>query len=314
MKVLFVCSGNKKTGISPIVRAQGESLKKNGVSLEYFAIKGNGLWGYLRNAPLLKKRIADFKPDIVHAHYSFSAMMASLVCCVPMVVSLMGSDIVVCPINKILIRLFSTFKWQVLIVKAESMKQSIGLVNAAIIPNGVDTDHWRPLDPVTCKQEVGFSEDKRQVLWLADPKRYSKNIELANQAFQMTSSKELELKVIYDISHHQVPIYLNAANILLLTSRWEGSPNIIKEAMACNCPIVATDVGDVRQVLGDTEGCYVTSFNPEDVAAKIESALVFAKERGRTNGRQRIMELGLDANTAANKLFSIYGSVLARKQ
>ena len=313
MKVFFVSSGNSKWGITPIVKAQGESLSKQGVELEFFPIQGKGVWGYLRNLPSLNRRLSEYKPDLVHAHYSLSAIVASLVCRAPMVVSLMGSDTVTSPIDRMLIRFFNAIKWKTLIVKSDSMKHNIKLSNASIIPNGVDIDHFRPLVQSDCKHQVGFAANKKQVIWLANPERYSKNFELANMAFKMLSTDDIELKIIHDILHDQVPLYLNAADVLLLTSRWEGSPNIIKEAMACNCPIVTTAVGDVRHVLGDTEGCFVTSYEPEDVAAKIESALEFVERRGRTNGRQRILDLGLDADNIAKKLISIYENVLERK-
>lgn len=313
MKVLFVSSGNSKWGITPIVKAQGESLKKQGIELEFFPIQGKGMWGYLQNLPLLNRRLDEFRPDLVHAHYSLSAIAASLVCRAPMVVSLMGSDTVVSPINRMFIRFFDAIRWQALIVKSESMKHNIKLSNASIIPNGVDIAHFHPLVQSDCKHQVGFATNKKQVIWLANPERYSKNIELASIAFKILNANKIEFKIIHDISHDQVPIYLNAADILLLTSRWEGSPNIIKEAMACNCPIVATNVGDVRHVLGDIEGCFITSFNPADVATKIESALKFVERRGRTNGRQRILELGLDADSIAKQLIQIYENVLERK-
>lgn len=99
----------------------------------------------------------------------------------------------------------------------------------------------------------------------------------------------------------------NAADVVLLTSLWEGSPNAIKEAMACNCPVVSTDVGDVREVIGNTEGCYISSFEPRDVAKKIQMALDFSK---RTNGKQSIIELGLDSKTVANKIINIYTKVI----
>ena len=83
------------------------------------------------------------------------------------------------------------------------------------------------------------------------------------------------------------------------------SPQIIKEAMACNCPIVATDVGDVRHLISDIEGCYLTSFDAEDVAEKIEKALEFGK---RTNGRDRIKHI--DNRIIAEKVFQVYKKVL----
>jgi glycosyltransferase involved in cell wall biosynthesis len=106
---------------------------------------------------------------------------------------------------------------------------------------------------------------------------------------------------------------LNAADILLLTSFSEGSPQIVKEAMSCNCPIVSTYVGDVRWVIGDTKGCYITTFDPADVVEKIKLALKFSEKIGRTKGRERIIELGLDSDTIAKKIIDVYYSVLEKK-
>jgi glycosyltransferase involved in cell wall biosynthesis len=92
-----------------------------------------------------------------------------------------------------------------------------------------------------------------------------------------------------------------------LTSFHEGSPNVIKEAMACNCPIVSTDVGDVKDVIGNTEGCYITTFDLQDVIRKIKMALDFGK---RTKGRERIMQAGLDSKTIANRIIDVYHQVL----
>ena len=91
----------------------------------------------------------------------------------------------------------------------------------------------------------------------------------------------------------------------MLTSLWEGSPNVIKEAMACNIPIVSTDVGDVREVIGNTEGCYITSFEPEYIAEKIELALQFGK---RTDGRENIKHL--ESSLIARKIIDLYKKIV----
>ena len=106
-------------------------------------------------------------------------------------------------------------------------------------------------------------------------------------------------------------LYYNSADLLLLTSFHEGSPNVIKEAMACNCPIVSTDVGDVKRLFGEYTRClYIHSFDPIDVAEKIKQASSSAKKHGQTNGRERIIELGLDSNTIAEKIIEVYNEVL----
>lgn len=106
---------------------------------------------------------------------------------------------------------------------------------------------------------------------------------------------------------------MNASDVLLFTSKWEGSVNVVKEAMACNCPAVSTDVGDVRWVTGNTDGCFISNFKPEDVADKITLALQFSKEKCRTNGRERIIELGLGSETIANRILVVYNNVIERR-
>jgi len=88
----------------------------------------------------------------------------------------------------------------------------------------------------------------------------------------------------------------------------EGSSNVIKEAMACNCPVIATNVGDAAWVLGQTHGCYLTSFDADEIAGKLRSALVFARTHNRTTGRRRITELGLDLETTAKRIVEVYQS------
>ena len=106
---------------------------------------------------------------------------------------------------------------------------------------------------------------------------------------------------------------MNSVDLCLMVSKTEGSPQVIKEAMACNCPIVSADVGDVKEVIGKTEGCFVCFYDPGDVAEKLKMALDYRKIHESTQGRNRIIELGLDSETIAKRIISIYGSVLRRK-
>jgi len=118
---------------------------------------------------------------------------------------------------------------------------------------------------------------------------------------------DTELLELKGYNRNQVSLLMNACDVILITSFSEGSPQVIKEAMACNLPIVSTDVGDVKEVIGNTEGCYITSFDPKDVAEKIKMALDFDK---RTNGRERIKKLGLDSESIAMEIIKLYKNVI----
>jgi len=306
MKVLFVSSGNSEFGISPIIKNQGESLRKNGIDLDYFTIKGKGIKGYLKNIAILKKYLKTHHYDIIHAHYSFSAMVASLAGAAPLIVSFMGSDVQANIFWKLMIRLFSNVSWCKTIVKSSRMKNDIGISNVVVIPNGVDLGRFKVIEKDVAKRKIGYN-NKRHIIFVSDPDRYEKNYQLAKSSFDLLKHDNIELDTIYNIINDLMPYYYCGADLLLLTSLWEGSPNVIKEAMACNLPIVSTDVGDVKEIIGDTEGCFICSYDPKDVAEKIKMALEFGK---RTNGRERIKKLDLDSDSIAKKIIIVYEEVV----
>lgn len=154
--------------------------------------------------------------------------------------------------------------------------------------------------------------NKKIILFLADSDNERKNYKLLRSAVVFFKNKNIKLLCPYPVEHSNLPFYYNAADVLVLTSYAEGSPNIIKEAMACNCPIVSTDVGDVKEVIGNTKGCYIASSEPEDFAEKIQSALEFNEKCGKTKGRERLIKLGLDSVSIAQKIVKIYKDLLKR--
>ncbi|MFS4448973.1 glycosyltransferase family 4 protein [Maribacter sp. 2307UL18-2] len=305
MNILFVSSGNTKEGISPIVYNQGISLQEIGHKITFFTIKEKGIKGYLKYIFILRNYLKDNPSDIVHAHYSLSAFAAALAGAKPMVVSLMGSDVKASPLLKYIIRIFKNIFWKKVIVKSEDMKASVKLSNVSVVPNGVDFSKFKPISREQALKVTGWDTTKKHVLFAANPKRREKNYPLAEKGFRsIDSSISAELHTLTDIPNLLMPAYFNAADVVLLTSLWEGSPNVIKEAMACNCKIVAVDVGDVKQVIGDTDGCFITDSHEQDISNKLEKAL---KVTEKTTGRTKISHLS--SALIAEKLVTIYSTI-----
>jgi glycosyltransferase involved in cell wall biosynthesis len=305
MRVLFVSSGNTINGEPGIIiKNQAESLIDEGISVEYFLIKGKGIPGYLKSIIPLRKKINTGNYQIVHAHYSFSGYVLSIATLfnskVKKIVSLMGSDVQVFGLQKLFLRLFIRFFWHKTILKTRKMAETIKEKKIAIIPNGVNLSLFN--------HEV--SSDEKTILFAANPKRYSKNFNLAKKAvdFLMKVNPELNLNVVYGIPHQDLIKEIYSCGCVLLTSRWEGSPNIIKEAMACNRPIVSTNVGDVSWLLDGLDGCFVVESNIESVANAILKAINFSAEFRETKGRLKLRSLELDSQSVAKKIIKLYSN------
>ena len=117
--------------------------------------------------------------------------------------------------------------------------------------------------------------------------------------------KLLELK---GYNRDQVNALMYNCDALLMTSKTEGSPQVIKEAMVCGCPIVSVDVGDVAERVSGVEGCYVVpTREPKDIAEALQKAIAFGE---RTNGREKIVEMGLCNEQVAEQLLYIYKQLL----
>lgn len=309
MKVLFVVSGNHGA-ISPVVKNQGDSLVEFGHEVEYYLINGKGIRGYLQNVLPLRQYLYDHSFDAIHAHYSLTAFVASLAGVRGLIVSLLGSDVKAASYFKWIIRFFDLcFGWRSIIVKSQDMYQSLGMKKALIVPNGVNIERFRPLDKTECQSHLGWEDDVKHILFPANPNRPEKDYALACEAIDILKRHVSCILHYYEnVPNDVTPMYNNAADVVLMTSKWEGSPNAIKEALACNRPIVATDMGDVRERFGvpSLDGCYVAkSREPEELASLIELALSYDSIKG----REKIIADGLTTELVAEKLIEIYKGV-----
>lgn len=314
MKVLFVASGNKKFGVSAFVASQAKSLQEIGVEIVVFPVVGHGWKGYLSNLPKLRKTIKKENPDLIHAHYTTCGLLASFVTRKPIIVSVLGSFPDPKAFKLKWVRFFIKHIWAQTITKSKRTAAQIGLPGIHIIPNGVNLEQFKPYPFEESRQLLGFDDEHKYVIFVSSPARPEKNYWLAEEVVKQLNDQAVRLIPVYDKPHDEVVRYMSAADILILTSVSEGSPNVIKEAMACNCPIVSTDVGDVRERLEGLDGCYIVAGNSMDkqspdlvktMTDKLRLALTFNR---RTEGRLRIVKDRISTADVANRLINIYSN------
>lgn len=270
------------------IEQQIKALRRAGLELEVLLVdrvKG-GMGVYTRLPAMLRKAIDQFKPDLVHVMYG--GIMSRIACAVihdrPIVVTFHGSDLLGQQIADPLRRMFSSLG---VVASRQAARRCDGIVAVAahlierlprnipsskmrIIPCGIDLDLFKPLDPVLCREQLGWEQGAFHVLFQAtgDP---IKRPELAVAAVEILNEFGIKsvLHYLCGIEYEQVPIWINASNVLLVTSRHEGSPTIVKEALACNLPIVSVAVGDIPQRLQGLKGCYLAAHDAVDLAQKL---------------------------------------------
>jgi len=309
MKVLIVCSGNS-TNIR-FITDQAESLKKIGVEISFYLIKGSGIKGYLKNYSLMLQAIKEFKPDIIHAHYGLSGLLSVLQRKIPVVTTYHGSDIN----DKKAFQLsrMSIFLSRKNIFVSQRLKEKAQNTTGYVIPCGIDSSLFKPMDKEQSRRLMKLELNKTYILFSSSFDNKVKNYDLAKKAVESIEDKNVELLELNGYDRNEVALLFNAADVAIMTSFNEGSPQFIKEAMACNTPLVSTDVGDVSDLIHNVSGCYLTSYNDIEVGRDLATALNFAKSESKTKGRFKILEKGLDEVSIANKILELYNEILHHK-
>ncbi len=307
LKVLIVCSMNSGR-VVPFIADQVESLKNQGVDCDYFGIKGKGIRGYLKNRKKMLARISAFKPDIIHAHYSLSGLLANTQWKIPVVTTYHGSDINDKNVLK-LSKLNMILSKMNIFVSEKNIRLSGIKKNFTLIPCGVDTNLFKPVEKSVARNALGYKSDEKLMLFAGALNNEVKNPELALKvASKLVGVRMIELK---NFTRQEVSLLMNAVDVCLMTSFSEGSPQFVKEAMACNCPVVTVDVGDVKENLTGIKQCFVTNYDADKLAACVKDVLNSSE---RSDGRDKINDLQFDAEATANKIIGIYRKLLERKK
>ena len=302
MRILIIASGNSSQ-VSPFVKEQAESIIKQGISVDFFLIRGKGVFGYLKNYFFLLKKIKSEKYDLLHAHYGLSGLLATLQFYVPVIITFHGSDVNMKK-NYLFSRIASRLSTNNIFVHKnlpERLKIFRKTVN--IIPCGFNNNLFFPIPKNKARNMLDWKKSTHYIVFSSAFDNKIKNVQLAKLAISnINNCKLIELK---GYEKEQINLILNASDLLLVTSLSETGPIIVKEALACNCPVLSTDVGDVKNLIQNVQNCYISSFNPEDIKKKINLILLNNK---RANGKQAVKKFKLEY--ISYKVMDVYKSTL----
>jgi glycosyltransferase involved in cell wall biosynthesis len=302
---MFPTADRPMAGI--FVADQVRSLRARGIAVEVLFVDGQaGLGAYLRGFGRVREAVRQSPFDLIHAHYVFSGMMALAQRRVPIVLTHHGIETQrgwTAP----LCRLTSRFVDRTL-VTSRRVQAALGRSDADIVPCGVDFALFTPMDGLSARRALGLPGDRSLVLF-AGMRRPEKRFELVQAAVSLLAEARPDVRLVIAEAepHERMPLFMNACDVLVLASRAEGSPMVIKEAMACNLPIVSVDVGDVSELVEGVEGCYIAGGSAAELAAQLGRALNFGR---RTAGRAAIVHLSLEA--IAERLEAVYREVARR--
>lgn len=300
------------------------------VELLHFARQSRGAAVYRSVPTEVRRRISSFRPDVVHVMYGgiLAAQVARSTGNIPLVVSFAGSDLLGADFPTLLRgkmdlsrRRLAMMYAGVLASRYASRGAAANIVKSShmraalprqvqnkvwVIPNGVDLERFVPMNRQESATKVGLDPSTFNVLFSSGFHRPEKRPALAKAAIEALRGMGVlaDLHPLDNISPSTVPIWLNAADAILMTSRYEGSPNIVKEALACNRPVVSVPVGDVVERLRGVEECYVVEPSPLAIAAKLYE---IASRRLPSTGRAAVQSLSLDA--VSSQVIDIYNFV-----
>lgn len=305
----------------PFVTEQGEAIRALGYEVDFFLVRGN----YIKAVKALKAKIREFKPDIVHAHFGLSAITAELQNEVPVVTTFHNGETLNWHVN--LISSFMSLRAKHVIYVAQHIRDLsyFKAKNYSIIPCGVPMEQMIITPNEEARKRLGWDSNKKYILFGGAFDNERKNYKLLKEAVECLMNEgmnDIECVEMKGLSRAECVLRMCACDLFALPSHSEGSPQALKEAMAVNCPCLATDIADVRELFGDEPGHWILR-NPrktherwdgdekslDEMVELLKEALAF---EGRTMGRERILQLELSNEQVAQRIIKIYEEILER--
>ncbi len=317
MRVLHI-TANYPTTEHPVfgifLKEQVESLRNEGVECDVFFSNGKeegGMKAHMASIKKVRKLLRENHYDVIHCHHSISGLILLLSS------GTFGNKCVVSYQNDPTREFGRMWLFRLLYATYDRIiiKNTTKLLNkkkVVYLPNGTNSEFFKPMDKEACKKKLGWDTDKHYILYMDSNAgtrtqkrhdRYVEVIELLKKDFDNIVSVELT-----NTPREEIPTYMNACDLHLMTSDFEGSPNSVKECLCCNTPVVCTPVGNVPDMIGDIPGCYVTrGFASEELAACVKKVLTSEES---FNGRELFLDKGYGIETVAKKLKGLYEGLL----
>jgi glycosyltransferase involved in cell wall biosynthesis len=309
---------------APFVVRQVDYLRKAGAHVDVVALRGRkNPVNYLRARARVRRMLRDRRHDLVHAQWGQSGVVA-LPRRVPLVVTVRGKELtrgtgrtgwtagLLGAVHWAVTRVVLAQADEVIVVASFMLEHLPDGLPHHVIPSGIDLELFRPLDRGEARRELGLPVDGLLVLFGGRPGVARKRFALAEQTIECVreTTRNIELVVADGVLHERMPLYMNACDALLLTSSHEGSPNVVKEALACNLPVVAVDVGDVAERLrGLRYSVVCADERPETLARALTRAL---SEGAREQGRKSVEPL--DERLLTQRVLDVYRSAVERRR
>ncbi len=310
----------QRPGAAIFVDRQLDSLRKLGVEVSTFDI------GTSHNPFIIKRKWIEFrqlvkenKPHLVHGQYGTITGFLAAFSGAPSVVSFCGSDLLpgasVSTIRMtfgLLLSNLAALGATKIICKSNELRNALWWrkKTALVIPNGVDLEMFCPGPQDEARRKLGWNMDHPAVIFYVGQDKKNKGLDIAESAMKVVQKRfpHADLHILSKVEPNEMPWYYQAGDVLLCASKQEGSPNVIKEALACNLPVVSSSVGDVAERLAEVHPSEVTERNPEALGQALLKVLLLNK---RSNGRERTESLSLDQ--VAKRVFDVYCSALEVK-
>jgi glycosyltransferase involved in cell wall biosynthesis len=288
------------------VKEQMDAVRRHVRDLHVFAFDGRAQSRRYVEAAREVRRLSRTRHfGLIHAHYGLSGAVAMTQRRLPIVTTFWGSDTGY-------VRWQRFVSWGVArrtfpIFVAEANARVIGISDPVVISSGVDIERFRPVERMRARRALGWPADVAYVLFPGSRVNARKRFDLFESAVREARKQLPDLAAVSleGFQREEVPLVMNAADALLMTSDWEGSPLAVKEALACRTPVVAVPVGDVAEVVAGLPGCEVVERQPE----LIGDALLRALRSGRP-AELRARAEHFSQHRVAERIVEVYERVL----